>query len=58
MGYNDPAVDDPGKPLEAFMDLLIAENLLRGLFHQGLVLAKKADTPAVHIIFTFLGKNG
>jgi hypothetical protein len=58
MGYNDPAVDDPGKPLEAFMNLLIAENLLRGLFHQSLIFAKKTDTPSVHVFTALFSENG
>jgi hypothetical protein len=58
MHNDDPAVDDPGKSLKAFVNLLIAENLLRGLFHQSLILAKKTDTPSVHVFAALLREDG
>ena len=57
MRNDNPAVDDPRKSLEAFMNLLIAEHLLRRLFNQSLIFTKKTDTPAKHVLSAFFSEN-
>ena len=58
MGNNNPAVDDPCQPLETFMNLLLAEYLFFRFFHKGLIVTKKTDTPAIHVLFALFRKDG
>ncbi len=58
MRNDNPAVDDPRKSLEAFMNLLIAEHLLLRLFNQGLIFTKKTDTLAEHVFPALFREDG
>ena len=58
MGNNDSAVDDSCQSLETFMNLLLAEYLFLRFFHKRLIVTKKTDTPAIHVLFALFRKDG
>ena len=57
MRDDDPTVDYSSQPLEALMHMITQENLLRRLFHQGPAVTKKANSPAVHVLFCLFSEH-
>jgi hypothetical protein len=58
MRDDNPTINDPGQPLEALVHLIINEHLLGRFLHESLTIAKKPDTPTVHVFSGLLGKDG